>query len=728
MKKHKFTENASIESRIELYSSALYNFKIRTPVQELMSNARDAWRLSDKNNPSMDIYIPNDDDMRFRIRDYGISMSNEQITGTFISYCTSDKSADKDQNTKVLGEHGLGGKSPFAYTDKFTVITYLDGVKTKYEAHKNGDFLEYDSESTSEKNGVEIIIDVKEIRDIHTFRNAVYRTSFLWSSEEKPNIIDTREVPEWIKNPTPRFELDSMKIFSPESYPSCLDSLRYSRQGVYVSLGGIIYPIDKRFQDEKCEEYGAFRKEIGDEGVVIFEMEDYLLKKKKDRESLDESDEACNFLNNLFKEYSDKLVNYKQSCLDSITSLIDIDLKKENIKAKGLSYKRNMNVNYKGNIFTVGRTYIYMKEEDSLLSKFKDIFFYNEERRYKKKEIKSLKQDTSTESFSFKDLNNSEIYLIDAKESKTSLKLKAKTLLRGSLSRSVHFLEYKGDEVKVFLKQELPSLKLLSDVVIDEQYKKKVDKVEKGKLKVRLFNSFNSFDYDNTEDATISLNEGVYYYLPMSRKNINISSLNQQGDVSLFRSMGKMVNKYKEDHKIVALSNANIKKVQKRANFKPYIEIKRDFLELFPKCEDVALSYKVEMSQIVGKLDRLVPYKDFIENKELRMMLNSQTEFNNGLDSLSVNKIMYSKDIVSHFYPALTKQIEEEYKNLHDRVKSVCDDIFEKFPLLNRLMDYPRGLTDDEIKNIVEYLNIKEVYGSRNALKFLSSIEEEDCA
>jgi hypothetical protein len=88
----------------------------------------------------------------------------------YTSYGTSTKDKSNDFN----GTFGLGSKSAFAYGNTFGITSYFNGVKTLYTAYLDetniGKIRKEYSEPTSEENGVEIEIAVKNA-DIRTFND-----------------------------------------------------------------------------------------------------------------------------------------------------------------------------------------------------------------------------------------------------------------------------------------------------------------------------------------------------------------------------------------------------------------------------------------------------------------------------------------------------------------------------------------------------------------------------
>ena len=111
-----------------ILSSGLYANKIRAIVRELSCNAVDSHVASGRTDTPFDVHLPNDLEPWFSIRDYGTGLSHEQVSSIYTTYFESTKTESND----YIGALGLGSKSPFAYTDNFTVTAIKDGKKGIY--------------------------------------------------------------------------------------------------------------------------------------------------------------------------------------------------------------------------------------------------------------------------------------------------------------------------------------------------------------------------------------------------------------------------------------------------------------------------------------------------------------------------------------------------------------------------------------------------------------------
>lgn len=159
----------------QILSSGLYSDKIKAILRELSANAYDSHVEAGNSNP-FDINLPNDMEPNFYIRDYGTGISHEDILSIYTTYFDSTRSTSNE----MVGMMGLGSKSPFAYTDSFSVTSWHSGMKRIYNAYVNDKgipsiTLMVETKS-GEPTGLEVKFPVKSM-DMTTFRTKA-RTVF----------------------------------------------------------------------------------------------------------------------------------------------------------------------------------------------------------------------------------------------------------------------------------------------------------------------------------------------------------------------------------------------------------------------------------------------------------------------------------------------------------------------------------------------------------------------
>lgn len=153
-----------------ILSDGLYSNKIRAIIREISCNAYDAHVAVGSQHVPFEVHLPNPLEGWFSVKDNGCGMSRDMVENTFTTFFESTK----DESNDFVGALGLGSKSPFSYTDSFTVVTRFNGKKFSYNAYIN----QYDcpaiallqEEDTDEVNGTEIMMTV-DTKDFWTFNS-----------------------------------------------------------------------------------------------------------------------------------------------------------------------------------------------------------------------------------------------------------------------------------------------------------------------------------------------------------------------------------------------------------------------------------------------------------------------------------------------------------------------------------------------------------------------------
>lgn len=163
-----FTIEASAKA-FQILSSNLYTDKPMAIVRELSANALDAHRQAKEKRP-FSITLPSRMNPSFEIRDYGIGMSPETIMTLYTTFFGSDKNQDND----AIGGLGLGSKTPFSYTDTFTLLSFWEGTKYTWLCMIQEDgqpsIAMVKQAKSKEARGIQYIIPIKQ-EDFYTFAN-----------------------------------------------------------------------------------------------------------------------------------------------------------------------------------------------------------------------------------------------------------------------------------------------------------------------------------------------------------------------------------------------------------------------------------------------------------------------------------------------------------------------------------------------------------------------------
>lgn len=225
-------------------SDTLYSNKIGSCVRELSCNAFDSHIMAGKRDTAIEIHLPDGLEPYFSVRDFGVGLSPEAVETVFTRYFESTKDGSNDQ----IGAFGLGAKTPFAYSDQFTVRSVYNGKVYVYSAYIAAAGLPsislLSTEETSEANGVEISM-VARTQDFRRFAEEV--ASQLRFFKVKPRIFNHADfkfqpVPE-----NPIFQSAHIDIFN--------NNVSYNTKSYFVQ-GQVGYPVDDTQIKSKLNDMG----------------------------------------------------------------------------------------------------------------------------------------------------------------------------------------------------------------------------------------------------------------------------------------------------------------------------------------------------------------------------------------------------------------------------------------------------------------------------------------
>lgn len=169
-----------------ILSSGLYQNKIKAIIRELSTNAFDSHVAAGKIDIPFEVHLPSMLEPWFSVKDFGLGLDGDQVKNIYTTYFESTK---RDSNDFV-GALGLGSKSPFSYTENFTVTAIKYGTKRIYSAFINEmgvpSIVEMACELTDEQNGVEVKFSVTDRYDYNSFKHEASDV-FVWF-KNKPTI------------------------------------------------------------------------------------------------------------------------------------------------------------------------------------------------------------------------------------------------------------------------------------------------------------------------------------------------------------------------------------------------------------------------------------------------------------------------------------------------------------------------------------------------------------
>ena len=222
-----------------ILSSGLYANKIKAIIRELSCNAIDSHTAAGTTQP-FEVHLPTTLEPWFSIRDFGTGLNHEQVSNIYTTYFESTKT----ESNAFIGALGLGSKSPFSYTDNFTVTAIKDGRKGIYSAFINDvgvpSIALMGEEQVTEPNGVEVKFSVNDRYDFNKFAdeaNKVYRW-FPVAPTITGNVITIEPLDFETKDIIPG--VHSMH-------------LSHGRPGSIAVMGNIAYPIEVPQAEQSLE-------------------------------------------------------------------------------------------------------------------------------------------------------------------------------------------------------------------------------------------------------------------------------------------------------------------------------------------------------------------------------------------------------------------------------------------------------------------------------------------
>lgn len=210
-----------------ILSSGLYSDKIGAVLREIGCNAMDAHIAAGKQDVPFEVHLPSRLTSKFYIRDFGPGLSPDEIKSLYTTYFSSSKQRSND----FTGAFGLGSKSPFSYTDNFTIVSVKDGVKTTYSAYVDQvggpsvSMIADEPASDDWPNGMMISLPVKQ-QDYQEFASKAQKI-FSWF-RVPPHMVNSEQI--------------KPVEYSVEAEDFAVLKTNHER-GVRVVMGNVCYPV-----------------------------------------------------------------------------------------------------------------------------------------------------------------------------------------------------------------------------------------------------------------------------------------------------------------------------------------------------------------------------------------------------------------------------------------------------------------------------------------------------
>lgn len=225
----------------QILSGSLYANKIRAIIRELSTNALDSHVAAGNVNTPFDVHLPNQLEPWFSVRDFGTGLSHDEVTNIYTTYFESTKTDSND----YVGALGLGSKSPFGYTDNFTVTAIKNGRKGIYTAYINEHGVPSIAlmmeEETDEPAGVEVKFSVNDFYDYNRFASEA-RYVYMYF-KHRPVISGQYD-----------FKFSDPVYVDKDIIPGVHTTSLGRSQSIAV-MGNIAYPIEIPSSDQTLEKY-----------------------------------------------------------------------------------------------------------------------------------------------------------------------------------------------------------------------------------------------------------------------------------------------------------------------------------------------------------------------------------------------------------------------------------------------------------------------------------------
>jgi len=291
---------------LSILRDQLYSNKILAVVREYTTNAIDAHIEAGKPDIPIQITTPNSFDPVLKIRDFGPSLTQEQVWQVFAWYGASTK---RETNTQT-GFLGIGSKSAFAYTDSFQIVSYLNNKKTTYlsfiDESQCGKITKISEVDSDEEQGLEIIIPV-QVNDHLKVTSTVKDLGMFFTV---PPIVNGNQIDSYVNVTESAYSDDNgimLSKFSSEINVGSYDN------NVIALMGNIPYYLDLKqlnFKDISTVSIDIYSEKHNINLLRIFNRYSIILKCNIGDFQVSASRESVQYKEKSIKYFQEKLVNF----------------------------------------------------------------------------------------------------------------------------------------------------------------------------------------------------------------------------------------------------------------------------------------------------------------------------------------------------------------------------------------------------------------------------------
>jgi hypothetical protein len=272
-----FTVDENSLAKIMSVLTNLYTDPEGAVVREYLTNALDSQIEAQENDPNyvwrpIEVTTPSRFNKNYIVRDFGIGMSTDDINDIYSKYGKSTKESTNSQT----GMLGLGSKCALTYTGQFTITGYKNGIRTRAIISKNEEnipiFQIVDTRATTEPNGVEISVPVRDSNSFHQ-----KTADFLRWWKDGQVLVDGKEPDKHgfplTTTETMEFVINGNKVSEKvEVYAQDGSGHGYYRQAPksYVVMGNVPYAVSTEYISRELTEAGMGFVAYVPMGSVVF--------------------------------------------------------------------------------------------------------------------------------------------------------------------------------------------------------------------------------------------------------------------------------------------------------------------------------------------------------------------------------------------------------------------------------------------------------------------------
>jgi hypothetical protein len=289
----------------------MYTDKIAAVCREVSSNSRDANREAGRAEIPVKISmvepfeLDSVTDQSIVFEDSGLGITPDRMADIFVKYAASTKRSTNEQ----VGGFGLGAKTPFAYSDTFTVITVCDfeGKRMKFiytamiDDSQKGKMVLFGSEEVDQDTGTKIVVPYSD-EDRYKFEKEVFRATCLW--DVRPELKGFQYFAK--RKFEVALEVDTFKVIVDDDY--------FFSTNFIANIDGIPYPI----QVNHFSNLGSFRNGIGQNLPIVLDFKTGELGISANREGIHYTEETIQAI-------STKMEEVKKSATQALQEYVECD-------------------------------------------------------------------------------------------------------------------------------------------------------------------------------------------------------------------------------------------------------------------------------------------------------------------------------------------------------------------------------------------------------------------